>query len=269
KINKKSVTIPLEFKLGKPYFNAVFTENELQKDVKLLIDSGSGDALWLFDDNEKEIYIPENAFDDSLGLGINGDIYGKRFKIAQLDMADFTFINVNTAFPEINFLKSRVLQDIDGSIGGEVLKRFHLTIDYTAQTLVLKKNGNFKDPFHYNMSGITLEHGELTVVKEKQYKSSSGFNQNEANNSVFIPNYESYSVKLLPSYVVAEVRKDSPADKAGMQLGDEVLEINNEPVQKYKLYEINNMFYTKESKTMNLKIKRGAVERKIQFLLED
>src|SRR5690606_26160544 len=44
KINKKSLVIPLEFKAGKPYFNAIYTENGDRKQVKLLIDSGSGDA---------------------------------------------------------------------------------------------------------------------------------------------------------------------------------------------------------------------------------
>lgn len=268
KNNSKDLVIPLEFRTGKPYFNAVYTENGNRKQVKLLIDSGSGDALWLFDDEEREINIPEKAFDDYLGLGINGDIYGKRFKVDQLEIADFTFTNVNTAFPEINFLKTQFLSNIDGSIGGEILKRFHFVIDYANQTLALRKNSNYNAPFHYNMSGITLEHGDLTVFKERQNQLSN-LNHNETSNSVFIPSYDTYSVKLLPRYVVTEIRKNSPADRAGILLGDEIIEINNESVHKYKLYEINSMFYTKEGKTLHLKIQRGFVEKKVKFVLED
>lgn len=267
---RKCVEIPLIYIQNKPYFTGEVVQAGIVHPVNLLIDSGSGDALWLFNNEEKNLTIPDEAFDDFLGMGINGDIYGKRYKVTDLSLAGFTFKNVNVAYPEVEFLRAQFLQGIDGSVGGEILRRFHWIIDYQAKTLQLRPNRHFKAPFHYNMSGITLEHGELTLVREKTVTNESNAHKNPLVSSQNSPSItQLIAVKLMPSYVISEIRVNSPAHRVGLQVGDELLEINDTPAHQYKLYEIHHMFYTDEGKKIKLTIQRQGVKRSFRFKLED
>src|SRR5690606_41472749 len=54
----------------------------------LLVDSGSGDALWLFE-NEEGINLPEENFHDFLGYGISGSIYGSRSRIGEINFGKY------------------------------------------------------------------------------------------------------------------------------------------------------------------------------------
>lgn len=257
----------------KPYLTAHYKKGEVEMDVHLLIDSGSGDGLWLFENSDDAIVIPENSFDDYLGLGINGNIYGKRSKIEKFSIGDFELENVNTSYPDIDFLDE--LEGIgarNGSLGGEILKRFNWTIDYSNKTLLLKKNRYFREPFHYNMSGLTLEQGGFVLAPESNRQRTNPFagNQNELGEST-------YSINLTPKarlelhqlFEVVEVRENSPAYLAGVRSGDEILEINNKRAYHYSLNEINQLFLSKEGRTIRMKILRNGIERQVRFDLRD
>jgi hypothetical protein len=49
--------------------------------VKLLIDVGNSDAIWLFKMFLIKNKVPTNNFDDYLGKGFSGDVIGKRERI--------------------------------------------------------------------------------------------------------------------------------------------------------------------------------------------
>ena len=73
---KKCEVLDLEFYNSKPYLNAEIDVNGVKMPVKLLIDSGGSDALWLFEDKERKIEPTENNyFEDFLGSGLSGSIY--------------------------------------------------------------------------------------------------------------------------------------------------------------------------------------------------
>ncbi|MEX2349637.1 MAG: aspartyl protease family protein [Flavobacteriaceae bacterium] len=262
----------LIFKNDKPHLTAKFKENGHTKDVNLLIDSGSGDALWLFENSDENIVIPENAFEDYLGLGINGSIYGKRSKVDEFTMAGFNFPNVNTAFPDVEFVDILTNQkNRNGSIGGELLKRFNWTINYNDAYIQLKRNKYFNEPFYYNMSGLTLQQGGFTLVKEQKNVSSDRYrnNQNESF-SVFNLNLSpKMELRVEQVFVVVEIRKGSPAEIAGIKVGDEILEVNSTPAFKFQLHELNQMFYTREGKTIKMTISRNGYEQKVKFDLKD
>lgn len=270
---RKCLEKELFFIKDKPHISATFESGGVIKEVNLLIDSGSGDALWLFESIENNIEIPENAFEDYLGLGINGNIYGKRAKVEGLTIGDYNFKNVNTAYPNISFLEDLgLLENRQGSIGGELLKRFNWVIDYQNKTINLRKNRFYKQPFHYNMSGLTLQHGSFTLVRERKYASSEGYNtgREEQGFSVYKLNLgTNVEIRLEQIYVVVDVRENSPAAEAGIREGDEILEVNSVPVYKYKLHDINQMFYVKEGKTMRMKILRNGYEQSVKFDLKD
>jgi len=105
--------------------------------------------------------------------------------------------------------------------------------------------------------------------KKRKVPPNSYLGNQETASSFMITNYESYEFSLERLFVVAEVRENSPAAKAGIKVGDEIAEIDNKPVYSYKLYEVNELFYTKKTKTMKLKVVRDGITRNVLITLED
>lgn len=269
---RKCVEKELTIYKNKPYLSAQFKENDTLKEVNLLIDSGSGDGLWLFENSEEGIHVPDDAFGDYLGLGINGNIYGKRSKVDGFVLGHYELEQVNTSYPDIEFLD--VIEDLgnrNGSLGGEILKRFNWTIDYKNALLTLKKNRYFKDPFHYNMSGLTLQHGGFALVQERSGVSPDAYklNQNETFNVFNLNLSTRVALQLKQLFEVIEVRENSPAFLAGVRVGDEILEVNRKPAYQYTLNELNQLFYSKEGKMIRMKILRNGVEQQVRFELKD
>src|SRR5690554_89178 len=75
KICRKCEEKELIFYKNKPYITAKLkNETNQEMEVKLLLDSGSSDALWLFESEKDSISVPHYAFDDYLGISISGNI---------------------------------------------------------------------------------------------------------------------------------------------------------------------------------------------------
>jgi hypothetical protein len=268
---RKCEDLPLDFVSGKPYISFMVASEEKEREVTLLVDSGSSDVLWLFDDYDFIMETPKNYFNDFLGLGLSGNIYGKRTRIPEIILGDYRLKEVNTSFPEEDAItKARYFKDRDGSIGGGFLSRFTVTLDYGNNIIRFKKNRKFKEPFHYNMSGLTLEHEGVELVKqEKQTRvkpDNINTNQNSTVNSISVTTEFEFS--LVPKYVVFDVRKDSPAALAGIEKGDEILRINGKSAYQYKLYELIDMFSSDEGKKITMEVKRGIYTNRVKFYLE-
>jgi C-terminal processing protease CtpA/Prc len=121
------------------------------------------------------------------------------------------------------------------------------------------------------MSGLTLEHGGMVVVKDiqKVRNQTLGTDQSfETNGAVKVPVNPVYSFFLTPSIIIAEVRENSPAAIAGLLKGDEILTVNGKPSYKYQLYELTNMFYSKEGRKINMEIEREEKIFNVIFNLE-
>ena len=269
---KKCEDLPLNFVGSKPYITLKTVSENKTENTTLLVDSGSSDVLWLFNEADFIKESPANYYTDFLGLGLSGNIFGKRAKIPELLIGNFRLKEVNTSFPEENaIMRARYYEDRDGSLGGGFLSRFTVTFDYGNKKIRLKKNSKFKDPFNYNMSGLTLEHEGVELVKEEKradVKSNRG-NPNESltMNSISVTTELRYS--LVPKYVVVDVREGSPAALAGIQKGDEVVSINGTPSHQYKLYELIEMFSSDEGRKISMEIKRNGYINRIKFYLQN
>jgi len=265
---KKCETLNLTLNQNKPYIDASVEINSNIIPVKLLIDSGGSDALWLFEDeNIGMAPVGDKYFEDYLGKGLSGSVYGKRSKVTSFSLNSFKLEEVNVAFPDsISISFARKFKERSGSISGELLKRFNIIMDYPNGKVTFKKNGNFKSPFHYNKSGIVLEQDGIRVVKEsKDNVFFKGDKSSDTSNRIVVQTSYNYAVK--PAFKIVELRKDSPAEKAGLHLGDVVVSINNKEAHDLSLQEINGIFRADDGKHIKMKVDRNGVILTFRFVL--
>jgi hypothetical protein len=263
-------TLGLQFLNNKPYIETLIEINGNDIPVTLLIDSGGSDALWLFEDNRKNITIPEKYFDDFLGRGLSGKVFGKRARITSISIKDYKLSEVNVAFPDSSSISfARKFKNRNGSLSGEILKRFNIIFDYPNNKMTFKRNRNFSRPFYYNKSGIELEHDGVRVIKEvnKDFEpvSFDSANQSVATQSIIFAG--SYKYVLAPSFKIVELRKNSPALLAGLKVDDVILSINGKHAHTLDLAELIQIFYGIDGKRIKLLIDRKGNQMKFDFKL--
>lgn len=268
---KKCVELPISLVKDKPFVNIdIACENKVPQSVNLLLDTGGSDALWLF--SNENIPIPEKNFDDFLGKGLSGDILGKRSRIKHINFGEFGFEDATVSFPDslsiasLNHLKATR----NGSIGGEILRRFKIVFDYGNQTVSFKKNKDFSDPFEYNMSGIELQHNGVQLVKEvdKSNINKAFLGNSSTNGAINIVLEYNYKFSLKPNYEIASVRKNSPAALVGLRSGDVIMKVNGKPSYNFTLQELTSMFYVDEGRKIVLEVEREGFLMEFQFELK-
>lgn len=266
---RKCQNFKLQFIQNKPYIDvAVDLENQDNIPVKLLIDSGSSDAVWLFEDAEKNIAVPQKHFEDFLGRGLSGSIYGERSRVKNLHIGNFTLKDAKVAFPDSASVKYINIKQRNGSLGAEILKRFNVVFDYRNRKMTLKKNGKFKAPFKYNMSGIELQHNGIRLVKELESNIRGVVkNDDDVLGGVKILLNEQYKVSLHPAFEVAEIRENSPASEAGLQKGDVIISVNGKLTHRHSLQEVAEMLNESEGKKIRLLVERNGETLKFFFQL--
>lgn len=119
----------------------------------------------------------------------------------------------------------------DGSIGGEVLRRFKLVLDYPQRRLILEPNAHLPEPVEEDMSGFE-----------------------------FIAEGEDFG-----TYVINEIIPNSPAAEAGLREEDVLTEIDGRPAKEFGLEGIRQMFM-QEGKEHLLTVRRG--EQTIQVRIK-
>ena len=261
--------LEISIEKNKPYIFADIEMTNEKKNSKLLIDLGNSDPIWLFPTLIKDFVYNRPNIDDFLGRGFNGDVYGKRSRIHNLYLGNFKFEKPLTAMPDeysiqhVNLVESR-----KGSIGGDIMRRFTVVFDYANQKMYLKKNGNFDDPFHFNMSGLDFKQDGLEWTKDMvtlatKNKDNPGSGVEVINNSL------QYNFVLKPIFSIAGVRKDSPGAKAGLQKDDKLITINNKKTADMTLQKIMEMMKSDEGKTIEMLIERKNKQMTLSFTLED
>tara|TARA_R110001632_G_scaffold72519_1_gene167591 strand:- start:8859 stop:10193 length:1335 start_codon:yes stop_codon:yes gene_type:complete len=273
KKSSKTRTLPLQIIQNKAYVQGdVLMKNKKNIPVKLLIDSGSSDALWLFEDLDRGLGVPRDNYVDFLGQGLSGSIYGKRTKIDGIKLAGFLLKDAKTAFPDLQYFNSITsFGSRNGSLGGEVLKRFTLVFNYSERTLSLRKNTLFNHPFDFNLSGINIQHNGMRYISESIA---------DAGGLVLVDGGKSFGdvqilfenmtrLSTVPEIIVSGIRAGSPGHKAGLQEGDVILAVNGKKVHHYKLQQILHMLNEKEGKRVKVLIERYQKDMLITYVLKD
>ena len=269
---RKCETFPIQFHRKKPYIDAqvqLDTIGNKLTDVKLLIDSGGSDAIWLFENSKENIKTPNRFFNDVLGEGLSGAIYGNRSRIPKIKLNSFELEKPTVSFLDSTSTKNaRNFKQRNGSIGAGILKRFIVWFDYPNKKITLKKNGSFKKGFNYNMSGLDVVYNGKQLVREKDSKKFSITNNDNVNSNSSINFITSFSYRFKPSYKIKSVLKKSPAGRAGLMKNDIILKINNIPAHNYTLGKITRLFQEKIGKRIRIIVDRNGEKMKFEFRLE-
>jgi hypothetical protein len=273
RLRKRFKEIPISIEKNKPYLLANVLLDQKNVPVKLLIDNGNSDSVWLFQNLSDDIMVPARNFEDFLGKGFSGDIQGKRARISKFTFDKFTFESPIIAFPDSSSIKSvRMVENRLGSVGGGILKRFSVVFDYKNEKMYLKANSDFSEPFTYNKSGIEIQHHGLQWVQETVQMEtvpvigSVKFDSSGKN----ITNEFKYKIVLKPIYEISNLRKNSPAAISGLQVGDIVISVNKKKVYLYSLQKLNEMFRVEDTERLIvLEIERNGQLLIFSFQLLD
>jgi hypothetical protein len=233
---RKGLRFNLEIDDNKPYLKSLDIQGKRGLLAnRLLLDSGAGHVLFL-----EGQAIDSSQFTRSdqlvyLGKGLNGSIVGNWGRVPYMRLGPWSWSNIPTAFPQskLNLDKSRA--GLQGSLGGEFLRRFVVTFHYLDQYVQLKAiRGKLNRDFDLGMSGLNIR--------------AQG------------PEYRNFVVDVVQAF--------SPADLSGIVSGDEIWMINGLRTNNLTLGEINRMLRKKSGEKIELVIRRGKEYHWVQFELQ-
>ncbi len=235
KPKRKRNVIHLEVQDTKPYIHTNFQlQDGTTINAKLMLDTGASHSLLLDMDSHPELKLPEKVVRANLGRGLGGDINGYIGRIGSIEFGKYSFDNVISSWPDRgSFADILRRTGRQGTLGGGILSRFTVIIDYFNGYLYYRKNQNFNNQFEYDMSGI-----EIRATGQK-----------------------------LNHFIISLLRKDSPATKIDLQLGDEIVAINGHLTKELTLGEVNSFFRSREGRKIRLELLRDdqKIVRKLRL----
>ena len=232
----RDIILPLTFEQNKPFVKtSIVTDKNEEVPVKLLVDTGASDAIWLSTNSDSRISLPENHIETFLGRGLSGDLFGTKGRIGAIWVGPLVLYEPIVAFHDNDMVDQLIgKNDRNGTLGAEILRRFYVTMDYPNKRLILRPNSNLKDEFNYNMSGLEVTN----------------------------------PMPGLPIFLISNIRKNSPAYYAGIQEDDQIIALNNTNSKTLTLNDINLLFQSTENKRIKLTILRNGEQVKTEFFLK-
>ena len=222
---RKGAKVPLDLVDRKPYINDVVIRGKGgEQKVNLLLDTGAGHAVML-NTYSTHIPLPDTTVEVQLGIGLSGKISGSLGRLDEVTIGGYPLSSVVASFPDSLSFGGKLSPKASrqGNIGGELLRRFRVTINYPEKYMVLKPiRRAMKETFEHDMSGM-----DLRARGEK-------FNE----------------------YYVDKVTEDSPAYDAGLEKDDRLMFINNSSASELNMTEIYKLLQRKEGKAIDLVVNR-------------
>lgn len=235
RIGRRSEVIPFRLINGKPYVEvSIVGENSDTLTTHLLLDLGASHPIYL---NRNYIHMSDRTISSFIGKGISGNLMGEVGRAKKLIIGETEIIEPLVFYPDADFL---VFYDQEinweGLIGGSIINRFNIIIDYKAEHLVIRQGRNFSKPFNTNLSGIE-------IIAKGQY-----FNE----------------------FYVHYVRPGSAAYEAGILAGDQVMQLNHLLGHQLNMEEILDVLTFRQGFPINMQVKRDtSIMRKNFRLRED
>ena len=232
---RKCTMVPLDIRNTKPFLQTSIYQQNQDNFIDIMVDTGASHAALLDLGEHPAIDLPDEKIVTKLGRGIGGEIPGYLSRLNQLSIGGYAFEDVIVSAPfEGVYNKSIKRGSKYGTIGGELLHRFNVTIDYFNEKMYLQKSSRYKEAFEFDMSGLIL-------------------------------NARGDHLNVL---MIESITEGSPADLAGLMKGDIILEINGLNLRNSTLTEINGLLRKRANYRIKCKIWRGGDRLKKSFHLK-
>jgi hypothetical protein len=229
---KNGSRIPITIEDKKPYITTTIKlDNDTQQLKKFIIDLGAGHAISMEGVIDKSVYS-QQFIDANLGIGLNGLISGYKGRIKEMELGKYKIKDVLASFPDID--KRTLTVPRDGNMGVDMLKKFTVVFNYSGNEMYIKSNSDFKTRFEHDMSGL------------QYYAAGDGYKH----------------------IIIERVEPGSPADEAGICADDEIRAINFKPVAKMTLEEIDNLFRSRNNRSLLLDVYRNEITERVILSLK-
>jgi hypothetical protein len=219
-----AVVVPVTFNAGRPVVAAELTlKDGRMLPMRMLVDTGARSILVNRPFAEKhEIYDAlAPSIEGPFSVGIGGASRQRMGRAQRFAVAGFAF-DAPIVAAALDRAGATAASDVDGLIGGEILRRFTLTLDYAHRRLLLAPNAALHAPFDADMSGAGFKAADLKFDR------------------------------ILVRYVLP----DSPASAAGLQDGDEIVSLDGERVSMQRL----RTLFGEPGKRHAVRVRRGSRE---------
>ncbi len=224
----QAVALPITFNHNHPVIQATITLPDGRAiPVRLMVDTGAGSALMInrpFAEKHRVYDIVSPGVEGSFAAGVGGATSQRIGRIKRLQIAEFAMENPVASLSR-DARGAGSSGEVDGLIGGEVLRRFTLTIDYPHRRLLITPNRDFSERFEFDMGGLLLRAADTKFDR----------------------------------FLVRQVVPGSPAMAAGLEIGDELLAINGNATATMTITAIRRLFRQPDV-TYTLRLRRNEHE---------
>lgn len=207
--------LEMKVKEGMPIIKGTVHHDNTTIEGSWLVDTGSLMSLGV-NQSFYETHLAQKVNEsNSIAVGFGGSTPGKMYKIDSFELGEINFDHVIAGHAE-----DGINDDLfDGIIGGELLSRFTIIINYSTEELYLSTNEKVNDPQRWDLSGMLLASNESGVE-------------------------------------VLHVYQNSPAHRAGIKVGDFIKEINQNDAMQLGLPTIWKIFHYHNLEQIQLEIIR-------------
>lgn len=233
KYDGPGTSVPLSFGDGHPIIDATITlaENETVKG-RFVVDVGSAAALSLV-----KTFVDRHRLRERIGPtlrrrgggGVGGPVEAEFGRVGSLNIGGLKLAAPITSLHGDAAGVFTANPHWDGNIGGDILRRFTVLLDYERKRMILEPHARTSEPFEADMSGAALMLGAS-------------------------PN------ELLVDLLLA----GAPAAEAGLLTGDVVVAIDDQPVHARTLVELRPRL-RREGQTVRLTVLRAGERQVVTF----
>lgn len=237
KKRRNETTFPLNIIDTKPFITTqIVQDDSTVMEGRFLIDSGASFPLWLDLNSNPALKLPQKTETLYLGTGLSGAVYGIVGRIKEFGTGTMKLQNLIASYSDtVVVLPTRFTDSRNGTIGADIISRFNIIFDYRNYKITFRPNSKTKDPFKINQSGMEI--------------------------CCPTPGENLFSI--------SNICQNSPADKAGLRPGDQVININYQELSKLSLSEVHAILLKKPGKKINVQYRRDGKIASTTLIMND